>query len=132
MPHTTTKVTRLVLEDSNGKAVVDIRIPEEQQTRFTFDGSDLLNRIRIPLEQSSKPSGRLSSVQRVRLYRAGNSNLDNINPAKHKDVFWVLTSLRFRRGCKGRCRAGTAILLVHAPHRHGLQSAGNFRAHMAI
>lgn len=85
--------------------MLSVTIPANQQTRFALDGSTLLNRIRVEITQSGKPSGDLRKIRSVRLYRAGDKKLRNIDNTLHRKVFFVLASLRFRRGCKGTAAA---------------------------
>lgn len=101
VPHLTTKVTRLVLRDGGGGIVLDVVVPEEQQTRYVLDDDVLVNRIRVELHQSSAPAGNLADVASMSIERAGRADLANIDPLDRPLVYWVVSLLRFRRGCKG-------------------------------
>jgi len=103
VPHLTTPLTHLVLKDSNGVTVLDVDVPPEQQTRFTLDGDTLSNRVRIELDQSSAPSGSLDRVASLSVSRAGLGTLDNIDPKDRPFVYWIVSSVRVRFGCKGEC-----------------------------
>ena len=108
MPHLTTKVSNLKLYDSAGRVVLDTPVPEEQQTRYVLDGDRLVNRLRIPMSQTSAPEGDITDVAAVSIERMGRGDLANIDPKDRHIVFWVMSSLRFRFGCKG---ARTTFLL---------------------
>lgn len=122
VPHLTTKLTSLSLVDAHGREVLRTALPEEQQTRFALgtggDASELLNIITVVLSgiegaptgvanatNSSHPAagvaGDYSAVAGLELERAGRPDLANIDPADHPLVYWSVTSLRLRRGCKG-------------------------------
>ena len=108
VPHLTTKVSNLKLYDSAGRVVLDTPVPEEQQTRYVLDGDRLVNRLRIPMSQTSAPEGDITDVAAVSIERMGRGDLANIDPKDRHIVFWVMSSLRFRFGCKG---ARTTVLL---------------------
>jgi len=112
VPHLTTKVTRITLYDTFGRIVVDTAVPEEQMTRFVLDEDTLVNRLRIPLDQSSAPPGNLATVASVAIERAGREDLANIDPLDRPLVFWVVSSIRFRAGCKGMSRVLTCVFLI--------------------
>lgn len=101
VPHLTTKATRLHFMDDTGATVMDVAIPEEQQTRYVLDGDSLLNRIRVPLDQTAAPAGQLDRVTQVALERSGREDLANIDPVERPLVFWLVSSIRLRANCKG-------------------------------
>ena len=103
MPDLSVPITRITLLDASGTPVVDEAVPAEQQTRFTLDGDTLSNRVRIELDQSSAPSGSLDRVASLSVSRAGLGTLDNIDPKDRPFVYWIVSSVRVRFGCKGEC-----------------------------
>jgi len=121
VPHLTTWVSHLSLFDSAGAVVLDVAVVQEQQTRFVMDGAALINRVRLPLNQTSA-TGDFSNVASVSLHRAGREDLANIDPVDRPFVFWVLSSLRLRYGCKGQWRV-TVVLLGVAPTQCGAKQA---------
>lgn len=106
VPHSTAAATTLELRDSKDRVVVSVEIPPEQQVRYSLDTADgaprtLMNRIMVPLAGTQAPRYSLADIQYVRLYRSGDKSLTNIAPKNRPFVFWVISTLRLRRACKG-------------------------------
>ena len=117
----------LTLYDVSGKQVLAAVIPDNQQIRFTLEDHTVINRVRVELVQTSAPEGDLGLVASVWLTRQGQPGLDTIDSNRRSEVYWHLTSLRFRNSeCKGTlwARYGLPLWPCSRQSRVALQSAG--------
>jgi len=104
VPDLSVPITRITLLDASGTPVVDEAVPAEQQTRFTLEPTNVLglvNRVRVTLAQTGPLGGDLARVQSVALERDGLASLENFAPPVRKELRWVVSALRLRKGCKG-------------------------------
>ena len=100
--------------DNAGAAVVEAAVPANQQTRFHQEGSDLFNRVRIIVNQTTALAGDYTRVVSVSFDHGARPELDAFSEAEKPFVYWELRSLRLRARCKGAfCCA--SICMLDAP-----------------
>ena len=103
--------------DNAGAAVVEAAVPANQQTRFHQEGSDLFNRVRIIVNQTTALAGDYTRVVSVSFDHGARPELDAFSEAEKPFVYWELRSLRLRARCKGASCCASLTCLTRPSHR---------------